>query len=273
MPTKLSYFPSAASELVGDVMNGNPSKGHLRFWVQNCNGLKPKDNSNLNNLFTQIHEYNMHYFAFTETNVNVSNPQVVSQIHRNLKCRFRSGRMSLTNTPGFPNSTQFQPGGVYGGFTTTLNSRFISSEQDKLGRWICHTFRGKERDIRVYTIYRVHRKTDDTSGLTSAWMQQRTLLREQNIMANPRDAIIDDMRHRIKRDIESNKAVILMGDFNEGIVSKEKTNEKLLEIGLVNLMQERINSDLPKTWNRGTNAIDHVYMTIDVYRSVRKSDS
>ena len=63
---------------------------------------------------------------------------------------------------------------------------------DPLGRYHCHTFRGRERDIRIYTLYRVHRKTDDNTGLSTAWMQQRDLLRKANNNNNPRDDVILD---------------------------------------------------------------------------------
>lgn len=74
VPPKLPFFPSVESKWVGDTMNKNPSRGYLRFWVQNCNGLKPKNDANFQHTCTQLHEYGMHYFAFTETNVNISNP-------------------------------------------------------------------------------------------------------------------------------------------------------------------------------------------------------
>lgn len=170
-PTRLPFFPSVDSSWVGDTMNKNPGKGQLRFWVQNCNGLKPNDGSNINHLMTQVHDYGIHYFAFPETNVNASNPNTVSSVHRTFKHRFPSGRMNITNTPGFPKDTSFQPGGIFSAFSSTLNTRYISCTTDPLGRWICHTFRGKTRDICIYTIYRVYRKTDDTTGITSAWTQ------------------------------------------------------------------------------------------------------
>ena len=201
----------------------------------------------------------MHNFAFTITNINVSNLQVVSQIHRNFKCRLKSGRISLNDTLDFPKSTHLEPGRFFGGFTTTLNSGFISSAQEPLGRWIYHTFRGKERNITIYTIYRVHRNTDDTSGLTSAWMQQRTKKREQNIMTNPWDAILNDICNGIKQDINSNRAIILMGNFNEGVISKEKSHDKLSRLGLFNIMHEQLGLTLPKKWNRGNAVLDHAY--------------
>ena len=271
LPAKLPYFPNVASKWVGDEMNSNPSRGHTRFWLQNCNGIKIHDECNTNHMFTQLNEYSVNYFAFTEPNINVSNPTAVSKLHRTFKNRFHSGRMSLTNTPGFPSSTSFQPGGVFSGFDSSLNSRFISSEQDPIGRWHCQTFRGTQKDIKIYTMYRVHRKTDDTAGLTTAWMQQRSALRSKNITSNPRDDVITSLCSKIRKDLDSNKSVILMGDFNEFIGSREQTHEKLMEIGLINLMQNTIESSLPKTWNRGKDAIDHVYMSVDVVKSVKKS--
>ena len=65
-------------------------------------------------------------------------------------------------------------------------------------------------------------------------------------MTNPRDDVINDICTRIRKDLNSNKSVILMGDFNEGVTSKEKTNAKLQELGLINLMQERMEIPLPK---------------------------
>ena len=271
LPTKLPYFPSIESSWVGDEMSSNPSRGHTRFWVQNCNGIKIHDECNTNHMFTQLNEYSVNYFAFTEHNLNTSNPHAVSKLHRIFKNRFHSGRMSLTNTPGFPSRSSFQSGGIFSGFDSSLNSRFISSEQDPIGRWHCQTFRGAMKDMKIYTIYRVHRHTDDSAGLTTAWMQQRQALRAQNNTSNPRDDVIASISNAIRKDLNSNKSVIVMGDFNEYIGSREKTHEKFLELGLINIMQQKIESPLPKTWNRGKEAIDHVYMSADVTKSVKKA--
>ena len=55
------------------------------------------------------------------------------------------------------------------------------------------------------------------------------------------------------------------GDFNEGMVSPEKLNEKMENIGLYNLMAHHLDSkELPRTFNRGKNAIDHVYVTRNI---------
>ena len=147
----------------------------------------------------------------------------------------------------------------------------MSVYKDPIDRFHCHTFRGRERDIRVYTFYRVHRKADDNTGLSTAWMQQRDLLRNTNNNTNPRDAVLIDITAQIRKDIASNQSVILMGDLNEVIDSKERTHDTLTQLGLVNMMETRMLGPLPKTWNRGKTAIDHAYATIDVIRAVKKA--
>ena len=102
-------------------------------------------------------------------------------------------------------------------------------------------------------------------------MQQRTALRDQKITDNPRDNVITNLCQNIRKDIEANRAIILMGDLNEGLNSREKTHQKLTDLGLLNLMHERIEPPLPKTWNRGSTSIDHIYMTVYVIKSVKKS--
>ena len=269
--SRLPFYPSVHSTWVGDDMHKNINNNNIRFWCQNCNGIKISDAPNLQHNFTQIHEHNINYFSFTETNLNVANPNAQAKIRKQFGERFKGGRLSNTNTDGYPKSSYYQPGGISSGFNIHLQTRYMTHEKDKLGRWHSHTFRGKDRDIKVYTVYRVHRKSDDTAGVTTAWSQQRTILRSKGIQKNPRDDVIDSLCINLRKDIESNRAIILMGDFNECINSREKTHERLLEIGLVNMMQERIGDDLPKTWNRGKSAIDHVYMTSDVFKSVRKA--
>lgn len=183
IPSKLPFFPSTTSTWEGDEMNKNPSRGHIRFWVQNCNGLKIRDEANVHHNFTQLLEYGVNYSSFTETNLNTNNPQATSKLHRIFRSRYTTGKMSITNSPEYPTTSLFQPGGVFSGFDQILLTRYMSLQRDPLGRWHCHTFRGKERDIKIYTIYRVHRKSDDNTGLTTAWMQQRDLLRKKKYLS------------------------------------------------------------------------------------------
>ena len=50
-----------------------------------------------------------------------------------------------------------------------------------------------------------------------------------------------------------------MGDFNIAIAGCEKTNEKMMSAGLINLFENRLaTSSLPRTHKLGKNAIDHI---------------
>ena len=153
LQTRLPFFPSIQSTWEGDNMNKSVNENFIRFWHQNCNGIKINDTSNIQHNFTQIHENNIHYFSFSETNFNVSSPTAQAKIHKCFNERFKAGRITNTNTPGFHRSTSFQPGGVTSGFGVHLQTRYMSVEKDDLGRWHCHNFRGKERDLKIYTVY------------------------------------------------------------------------------------------------------------------------
>ena len=64
---------------------------------------------------------------------------------------------------------------------------------------------------------------------------------------NPRNQAVTDLVTEIKPLVQNGHNILLMGDFNEYIKSKEGTYEKLREIGLYNVMEERLGtSDLPR---------------------------
>ena len=70
------------------------------------------------------------------------------------------------------------------------------------------------------------------------------------------------MIKEVKEYVDKGYNIIVQGDFNESINSPEKLNEKIKNAGLYNLMENHINSkNLPRTFNRGSQAIDHVFMT------------
>ena len=60
-----------------------------------------------------------------------------------------------------------------------------------------------------------------------------------------------------------------MADLNEAITSNEKTHQTFSELGLFNVMLERIGPNLPATRIPGSKAIDHVYCTSDILNNNR----
>ena len=61
---------------------------------------------------------------------------------------------------------------------------------------------------------------------------------------------------------------MMVGDLNEHIKSKEKTNEEIEKIGLLNVLEHRNSKKLPGTQKRGQQAIDHLWVTEDLLTSI-----
>ena len=90
----------------------------------------------------------------------------------------------------------------------------------------------------------------------------KLLLEENGKQNDPRNQVIQDLVDEIKPIIDRGQNIILAGDFNEKIWSKEKLSDKLDSIGLFNVFENRMETkSLPRTFSRGTEAIDHIWTT------------
>ena len=270
--TKLAHHHETESTWIGDRMQLTVSNSCTRFWLQNCNGLPTtKDKNWFQYDLHNILDHNIHYYAFPEANINASNGDITShlgQIHQNV---VQSGVFTLTNTKGYPHNQKYQPGGVSSGFHGRLENRYACTKRDKYGRWHYHEFFGKANQMRVYTLYRVNLNNNTTGGST-AWAQQQRALLAENIETNPRAHVIDCLISELQNAVNSGISIILMADMNEGADDREKTNNRLLNIGLTNLMQHRLGiRNMPKTHKRGSKAIDHVWMTPNLINCVEQA--
>ena len=96
----------------------------------------------------------------------------------------------------------------------------------------------------------------------TAWAQQQLHLEKQKIENTPRKHVIEELLQEVQVYVGKGYNVIVLGDFNESIQSPEKLNEKMLNAGMYNLMEHKLGTkSLPRTFNRGSSAIDHIYMT------------
>ena len=68
--------------------------------------------------------------------------------------------------------------------------------------------------------------------------------------------------------MEISPSIIMMGDLNENINSKEKTNEKIEKMGLLNVLEYRNLKTVPRTQNRGKQAIDYLWVPEDLITSI-----
>ena len=269
---RLRSTPTNVGDWHGDIMVNDPRAQDTRFILQNCNGLPTSYDLNFfKSKITEFLTKNGHFLALPEANVNCVNVGLINSYKEGFASITNNGIFNLTNSPVFDAMTKYQPGGVATGFFGKLVSRYMKQEKDSLGRWHFHEFQGKTKNLRVYTVYRTNYFTDNTTGDITAWAQQRLLLLKKGIDENPRRQVIRDLVVDVEKCIQSGCSVIILGDFNEHINGCEKSCEKICNAGLVNLFQERLGDTLPRTHKRGTQAIDHIFVTPNVLAYVSQA--
>ena len=256
---------------IGDDLSDHPSKEHTRVLLHNCNSLSKylHDPNLIHSVMRNWQEMQFHIIALTETRINMCNSVLYDRAKNTYSQIFQNGEIRIANSPGFSNKACSQPGGVGIAFNGRIQQRFVTSGRDTLGRWTWVQFAGKDSAFRVYTLYRVNNNSDQTTGHTTAWCQQREHLLNNNIQTNPRQQVISDIIAEIEPFIEAGHNVLLLADLNETIGGPEKTNKKLREIGLINIMEHRIGTRLPLTHRSGSKAVDHMWGTCDVIESVK----
>ena len=260
------------SDWIGDNMQEHPEPTSTRFLLQNCHGLPLLSDTNFfKSKITDILVNDIHFMSLPEINVNCLNVGLTNGYKEAFSQLVPDGVFTTTNTPIFEKEHRYQPGGVASGFFGKLVTRYVSQKSDKYGRWHYHEFNGRDQNLRIYTLYRTNYSTDATAGGITAWMQQRLVLQQDGNYTNPRQSVVNEFLNEITATIELGVSVIVMTDLNEHVDGNEATNERFINSGLINLFQEKIGNDLPRTFKRGQKAIDHIYMTPNVYPYVLKA--
>ena len=258
---------------IGDDLSDPPDKAHTRVLLHNCNSLSKylHDANLIHSIMRTWQDMHFHILGLTETRINSCNSMLYDRAKNMYSKIFENGEIRLANSPSFNDKAGSQPGGVGVAFNGRIQQRFVTSGRDTLGRWTWVQFAGKNIAFRVYSLYRVNYNSDQSTGHTTAWCQQREHLLNLGIQTNPRTQVITDIIADMEPFIEAGHNVLLLADLNESISGPEKTNQKLRDIGLINIMEHRIGTRLPLTHNSGSNAVDHMWGTCDVIDSVQQA--
>ena len=248
---------------VGDDMSDLPTAESTRFLLSNCNGLRFNKDDNF--FLSQIQSYlstGAHFTALTEINLNVRKPGLKQRIQNVFQQLLCDGYMHLNNGPSV-SEEDIQRGGTASMFYGRLSNRHGGTEYDDDGRWIMEKFIGETRNLCVYTVYRVN-PGSEANGDTTIWSQLKECLKKRNILnADPRSQTIHDLVVDVKKKMEDNCAVMVVGDFNEKMDSVEGTKALFEDIGLFNVLHHKIGCT-PKTHARGKGAIDHIWVNEDI---------
>ena len=77
---------------------------------------------------------------------------------------------------------------------------------------------------------------------------------------NPRNKFIEELQEEIRNLKQIFPHIIISGYLNEGIISKELSNEIIEEERLINILEYKHMGYLPNTRNIGSEAIDHIWI-------------
>ena len=212
--------------------------GVVRMWFQNCNGLVHKnDVKEFEYDIAMLADHGINYMSFTESCINSNKPGFTRELQDVFSHVLPTGHIRFHNSSQYPKRSCYQPGGVSAGFDGVLRTRYLREGCDKYGRWIWQEFGRGNMITRAYTVYRVNAGSEHSSGTCTAWFQQKMLLEQDGITNDPRSQVIKDLIIDLKSVIANGINIILSGDFNEQIHSKENLSSKLDEIGLYNVFE------------------------------------
>ena len=241
-----------------------------RFWLQNTNGIDISCNfSQYMESLDNLRRYNIQFLAIPETKLNPLNFYIRDNLEAAHTYVYPEGHVKITNTTIDPTEIR-QYGGVLACTQGSLANRFASSGRDDFGRFTWIDFYGKNTFLKVYSVYRVNKGGDSTSGDNTAWTNQRTVLLENNITTNPREHIITTLCNHIKKDFQQSRSVIICGDMNENIFANG-ISSSLEKMGLVNLFKSmQHNLEGVRSCSSGSTIIDGVWMSQNVYQRVTR---
>ena len=256
---------------VGDIMDNEADKKVTRFLFNNCHGLD-FNKSDSNYMKSKIQAYlstGAHYIGLAETGINIRKAGNMQKTNEAFREVLDEGMITLNHGKSIGES-DFQWGGVGTITYGRLHQRWMKNEKDDHGRWIMQKFFGEQKNLCIYTLYRVNHGDNSKGGSVSAWSQQQYSLGLKGITEDPRKRVIRDLLKDINTKQKEGNAIILMADLNEGMDSREKTNDKSESMGLINVMSHKLEDKLPNTYKHGSSTIDHVWATGDICAHITK---
>ena len=243
-----------------------------RIWIQNVFGLDISNNFNpyLEHL-EFVKRYNIQFLALTESHLNHQNIYVKENIEASHSIVYPEGHVLLTNTPTDDYDDTRRSGGILTSTQGKLSYRYAGGGCDRGGRFTWMDFYGKDLYLRIYTVYRVCQGSNSSAGDSQAWtLQKEWLLQEKGINENPRRQVLKDLKLAIQSDIEKNRAVLVVGDFNENVLGVAgETIQMMKQLGMVNVLASHVHSPgSVRSFCRGSTIIDGVWASSSVANKI-----
>ena len=266
--TRLHNPTTSDSEWFGTQFS-RLKQNEVRLWMQNVNGIDISDN--FNSFVEHIHHikrFEISFLSITETKLNPYSPYVSENIEAAFQKVYEGSVTNISNQY-LNNDDIYQYGGVLSASMHTMSQRVAGKGKDPLGRYNWIDFFGSANFLRIYTIYRINKGNDPTSGDDTCWIHQRSALLKKGITTDPRHQVVLDFEKQLKEDIRLNRSIIVCGDINEDVTKNSGFNKTLLNLGFINVIQKHVGTTYPfRTHNRGKHIIDGIWITPNLDNSI-----
>ena len=157
LQTVLASDPNVHDNIwFGDPLDVSSTKD-MRLWFQNCNSLLHQgDAQEFQYDIANFMDNGVNYISISESCINHSKPGYTSRLLEAYQQVVPTGSATFSNTPSYPPTSCYQPGGVMSAFDGILRTRLLKEGKDHMGRWAWHEFGQNDRRMRIYTVYRVN---------------------------------------------------------------------------------------------------------------------
>jgi len=218
-------------------------------------------------------DYQPDVLCLCELSINLTK-RTMDQMHKDFRSHWDHASISAAHTKDNFLNHKSKPGGVAVIALGKTTSKVTDKGRDNLGRWSWISITcGRFTIITIVTFYRPCQTSITMAGSTTYYMQlyRQHILQGAAPTINPRQQSIYDFADFLSK-FTDHELIVTM-DANEGPMNRDSTSifDSLEELGLVSaytLVTTEL-STLPPTYNRGSQCIDHIYITRPLFQSIK----
>ena len=244
-------------------------KHTIRLWSQNVNGIDHSNNIvSLSENLHSLARYDIQFFGFTETNLNMSNPYIRDTLAHVVQDSLPASRMIASSTKTDNTADYRQFGGTLSISGGSLSTRVAATGRDIYGRFTWTQYFGKKSHLKIYNVYSPVRHSDNSKHDSAVWVQQRLALQQDDIHVEPIEHLLQTLLTMVDDDLANNRQVLIMGDFNTNIFNS-KLNDRFAAHSLINAVKDFVHTETTaRSWFRGRHLIDGVWCTQSIRSNI-----
>jgi hypothetical protein len=216
--------------------------------------------------------FNASVACLAETNMDWRHDEAQNRVRDQFRMCCNATRVATSNS-GVKQESIYQPGGTTTAVVGKWCGRYKDSGSNKQGSFSWVTMRGRRsRVVNIITGDWVSQDSRASIGESTAFIQQETILWREKITASPREHCISEIIRVITKATLAGEEVVLCMDANEPMHSPHNGVQKLLSAtGMVDAIAQFHGDDIPKTYIRGRNRIDYMFVTPGIISCLRWS--